>query len=118
MANNPRSQKLAQQEIDTVIGKKRLPTLEDRNNLPYVQAIYLETMRLRAPLPLGLWHKATEDDNYNGYHIPQGTVLFANIWAMNHDEKVYPDPYAFKPERFLNTKANVSDILAFGFGRR
>jgi cytochrome P450 len=53
MAKNPESQKLAQQEIDTVVGRKRLPILEDRKGLPYVEAIYKEVLRWRPALPLG-----------------------------------------------------------------
>jgi cytochrome P450 len=50
-----------------------------------------------------------------------GAVVFANIWAMTHDENVYPDPFAFKPERFLNADGTLNDdnrVLAYGFGRR
>jgi cytochrome P450 len=37
---------------------------------------------------------------------------------MTHDEEIYPDPFDFKPERFLDTKGNINDILGYGFGRR
>ncbi|PPQ91909.1 hypothetical protein CVT25_001185, partial [Psilocybe cyanescens] len=121
MAVNPDVQKKAQSEIDRVIGSNRLPTVEDRKSLPYIEAIYREVMRLRPPLPLGAPHRVTEDDYYKGYFIPKGTILFANIWAMTHDEEVYPDPFTFKPERFFddNGMLNGDDrILAYGFGRR
>jgi hypothetical protein len=48
-------------------------------------------------------------------------MVISNIWAMTHDENVYPDPFTFKPERFLNAdgKLNEDDrILTYGFGRR
>ena len=48
-------------------------------------------------------------------------MIFSNIWAMTHDENVYPDPYTFKPERFFNEDGKLNDdsrILAYGFGRR
>lgn len=73
MAANPDIQRKAQQEIDRLTGSKRLPMLEDRESLPFVEAIYREVMRLRPPLPLGLPHRVTEDDYYNGYLIPEGT---------------------------------------------
>ena len=46
--------------------------------------------------------------------------MITNIWAMTHDESVHPDPYSFKPERFLDEHGNVVEdrVLAFGFGRR
>ncbi|KAK7037749.1 hypothetical protein VNI00_010710 [Paramarasmius palmivorus] len=118
MAKNPQPQKLAQQEIDRVIGRGRLPSIEDRASLPYVNAIYLETMRWHPAVPLGFVHMATQADHYRDYYIPQGTIVYGNIWAMTRDEQVYPDPNEFKPERFLNTQGNISDIIAYGFGRR
>ncbi|EEB97400.1 hypothetical protein MPER_03291, partial [Moniliophthora perniciosa FA553] len=75
-------------------------------------------MRWHPALPLGFPHMATEADSYKGYYIPQGTTVFSNIWAMTHDEDIYPDPYEFKPERFLNTNGSINDVLAYGFGRR
>ncbi|KAK7037753.1 hypothetical protein VNI00_010714 [Paramarasmius palmivorus] len=118
MAKNAHAQKKAQQEIDSLTDRNRLPTLDDRGNLPYVEAIYRETLRWFPALPLGVPHMATQDDIYSGYDIPKGTILISNIWAMTHDEELYPDPDEFKPERFLNGNGNINDILAFGFGRR
>ena len=50
-----------------------------------------------------------------------GTAVIANIWAMTHNENVYPDPFTFKPERFFDADGTLNDdarILAYGFGRR
>ncbi|KAK7037754.1 hypothetical protein VNI00_010715 [Paramarasmius palmivorus] len=121
MARNSEVQQKAQDEIDAVVGRDRLPTLEDRKSLPYIEAIYRETMRTNPAVPLGLPHYTTEDDFYNGHYIPKGTTVSANIWAMTHDERVYTRPHEFKPERFFNDSGDLNDddtILAFGFGRR
>ncbi|EEB90551.1 hypothetical protein MPER_11223 [Moniliophthora perniciosa FA553] len=121
MANNPQCQERAQREIDAVVGADRLPSFEDRKAMPYVEAIYREVMRWHPAIPLGVPHVLTEDDTYNGYHLPQGCTISANIWAMTHDERVYAEPYRFKPERFFDAdgKLNNDDaVLAFGFGRR
>ncbi|KAF9078860.1 cytochrome P450 [Rhodocollybia butyracea] len=77
---HPEVQAKAQAEIDRVIGRARLPTFEDRQLLPYVEAIYQEIMRLHPPVPFGLNHVSPEDDFYEGYHIPKGCVIAANIW--------------------------------------
>ena len=53
MLQNPEVQERAQAEIDAVIGTHRLPNFDDRPNLPYVEAILLETLRLYAVAPLG-----------------------------------------------------------------
>ncbi|KAJ6525316.1 cytochrome P450 [Mycena vulgaris] len=121
MAMNPEVQRKAQNEIETVIGLNRLPGFEDRRSLPYVEALLREVLRWRPVVPLGVAHATSEDDIYEGYFIPKGTMVISNIWAMVHDEAVYPDPEKFQPERFLNANGqfNADDnVLAFGFGRR
>ncbi|KAF8876786.1 cytochrome P450 [Gymnopilus junonius] len=121
MATFPEFQKKAQVEIDRIIGPERLPEYNDRESLPYVEAMYRELFRWRPPGPLGVPHFSANDDMYKGYVIPKGTAVFANIWAMAHDEKVYREPGKFNPERFLDAdgKLNSDDrVLAYGFGRR
>ncbi|KAJ6585088.1 cytochrome P450 [Mycena capillaripes] len=121
MAMNPEAAKKAQNEIDTVTGLSRLPGFEDRSVLPYCEAVYREIMRWRPMVPLGVPHATSEDDVYKGYFIPKGTIVLSNIWAMVHDESIYPNPEKFSPERFFNAdgQLNANDnILSFGFGRR
>jgi len=71
----------AQKEIDSVVGHDRLPTLSDMSSLPYMEAVMKETFRWNAVLPMGLPHATQEDDTYNGYLIPKGSIVFANIWC-------------------------------------
>ncbi|KAF8733247.1 hypothetical protein AX14_003985 [Amanita brunnescens Koide BX004] len=121
MALHPDAQKKAQEEIDRVVGNQRLPDFHDRKSLPYTEAVYREVMRIRPVLPMGVPHTSIEDDVYNGYFIPEGSVVFSNIWAMTRDEEKYPRPNQFIPERFLNERGELNDdstVLAFGFGRR
>ncbi|KAF8079095.1 cytochrome P450 [Lyophyllum atratum] len=121
MVMNPDKQRKAQEEIDAVIGTHRLPDYGDRESLPYVEAIYREVMRWRPVLPLGIPHAAWDEDIYNGYYIPKGSVVMANIWAMAHDESIYPEPDSFLPERFFDDEGRLNNddqVIAFGFGRR
>ncbi|KAF8160442.1 cytochrome P450 [Mycena galopus ATCC 62051] len=122
MIANPRAQKKAQQEIDSVVGQGNLPDFDDEKAMPYVSALVKEVLRWRNAGPFGAPHVLTVDDEYRGYHLPAGSLVFGNVWAILHDEIEYPDPYAFKPERFLlDGKPNpaVKDPqCAFGFGRR
>lgn len=76
----PEVQLKAQEEIDRVVGNKRLPNVEDRANLPYVDAIVKEILRWHPVGPIGVPHMATEDDTFNGYLIPKGALILANIW--------------------------------------
>jgi len=92
--------------------------------LPYVQAICSEVLRFASITPFAPAHMLTADDVYKGYHIPAGTTILANSWAMATDAERYADPLEFKPERWLSTSdiekargLQASDF-AFGFGRR
>ncbi|EEB90171.1 hypothetical protein MPER_11661, partial [Moniliophthora perniciosa FA553] len=121
MATHPQVQKQAQEEIDRVIGKDRLPTYDDRPKLPYIEAVLRETLRWRPVTPLGFFHAALNDDIVNGYTVPKGTPIAANIWAMTRDEPVYPEPESLIPERFLTENGTCNDdemVFIFGFGRR
>ncbi|KAH9967253.1 cytochrome P450 [Russula dissimulans] len=64
--------KKIQGELDSVIGRERLPTFEDRPNLPFIDAVCKETMRWRPVTPLAVPHAVTEDDIYAGFFIPKG----------------------------------------------
>ncbi|KAF8815156.1 cytochrome P450 [Phlegmacium glaucopus] len=125
LLNYPDVLKKAQEEIDRVIGPGNLLTFEDRSSLPYINAIAKESTRWRDTTPLAVAHFSTAEDEYKGYRIPKGAVVQCNAWAMLHDENVYPDPFQFKPERFLTADGlnmdkparDPSDII-WGFGRR
>ncbi|KAJ3507384.1 hypothetical protein NLJ89_g6331 [Agrocybe chaxingu] len=101
MLAHPGAQSRAQAEIDSVVGGERLPSFEDRERLPFVEAVYREVLRWGVPVPLNLPHRLMEDDVYKGMFIPKGSMVFGNIWAMLRNEALYPEPDAFKPERFL-----------------
>ncbi|KAF5385582.1 hypothetical protein D9757_006772 [Collybiopsis confluens] len=122
MILHPDVQAKGQAEIDQVVGTDRLPTFQDRKSLPYVESIYREVMRLYPPLPLCVSHASIEDDVYRDCFIPKGCIVIPNIWAMNRDPERYPDPNAFRPERFYELPkgpfTGIDDISAFGFGRR
>ncbi|KAJ7689941.1 cytochrome P450 [Mycena rosella] len=114
-------QKRAQEELDRIVGRDRLPSLEDRPNLPYLEAIVQELHRWNPVGPLALPHCVQQDDVYRGLQIPGGAIVMANSWAILHDEALYPSPDKFMPERFLG---DVKDLnpdprrFAFGYGRR
>lgn len=76
----PDVQRKAQEEIDRVIGKKRLPVASDRDNLPYLDATVKEVLRWHPVAPMGLPHTSTENDLCEGYLIPKGAMIFVNVW--------------------------------------
>ena len=81
MATHPEVQAKAQAELDAVVGPERLPEHSDRTSLPYINAIVKEAYRWQNVVPLGVVHRCMEDDVYNGYTIPKGTLVFPNVWC-------------------------------------
>ncbi|KAJ3831839.1 cytochrome P450 [Lentinula raphanica] len=125
MVQFPESQKKAQQELDRVVGKNRLPDFTDRDSLPYIGAILYETMRWQPIVPEGLSHVVTEENLYKGYRIPKNSTVIPNIWAMMHDEQTFEDPFTFNPDRYIRPADGQLDhnllktvAISFGFGRR
>ncbi|KAK7420803.1 hypothetical protein QQX98_002607 [Neonectria punicea] len=122
MTAYPEVQRKAQEEIDRVVGQDRLPTLSDRDNLPYLDAVVKEALRWHPVAPMALPHASSQADEIDGYAIPKGAMLLPNVWHFTHDPAVYPEPMTFKPERFLATESHVPETdphkFVFGFGRR
>ncbi|KAG2358710.1 cytochrome P450 [Suillus spraguei] len=115
----PEVQKLAQAEIDAVVGEDRFPVFNDRDKLPYIGALIQELIRWAPVAPQGLPHHAMREDVYKGYRIPKGATVIANIFSMSQDKEMYPDPLEFRPERFLGPSPQLDPRkFVFGFGRR
>ncbi|KAF5315497.1 hypothetical protein D9619_007172 [Psilocybe cf. subviscida] len=118
---SPDAQGKAQEEIDRVVGRDRLPTYDDCLSLPYTEAILREVLRWKPVSPIGVPHRVTDDDVYKGYLIPKGALIISNIWGLSRDPSRYEDPETFNPDRFFDKDGNLNDDdsgYAFGFGRR
>ncbi|PSN45989.1 Methyl farnesoate epoxidase, partial [Blattella germanica] len=117
----PEVQKNVQKELDSVVGQNRRPTLEDRPNLPYVEAVITELLRVCSIAPLTPPHRVTEDTYLNGYLIPKDTMVLINLYSLMQDKEHWGDPENFRPERFLNAQGKfVKDdwMIPFGTGKR
>ncbi|TFY60472.1 hypothetical protein EVJ58_g5133 [Rhodofomes roseus] len=119
----PEAYSKAQEEMGRVVGTARLPDLNDRDTLPYLESFLLEVYRWHCPVPLGVPHAASEDDEYRGWYIPKGCMVIPNLWLLTLDEELYPEPESFRPERFLGLSAEDVERLdprniVFGHGRR
>ncbi|CAL9193864.1 cytochrome P450 78A5-like [Musa acuminata AAA Group] len=116
-------QSKVQSEIDAVVGTLRLVSDADIPNLPYLQFIVKESLRLHPPGPLLSWARLAVHDAYVGDHfIPAGTTAMVNMWAITHDERIWEDPDDFKPERFAEENVSILGcdlrLAPFGAGRR
>ncbi|KAL7889766.1 hypothetical protein AOLI_G00020240 [Acnodon oligacanthus] len=119
----PDLQKRLQEEIDKVLDRSCLPTIEDQPRLPYVMAFIYEVMRFTSFIPLTIPHSTTNDTSVDGYPIPKGTVIFINQWTLNHDPTKWDQPEIFNPQRFLDengalNKDLMSSVLIFSLGKR
>ncbi|KAJ5177626.1 uncharacterized protein N7500_000325 [Penicillium coprophilum] len=108
--------KKAQQLLDEVVGKDRLPRFEDRPRLAYIDAIASETLRWRPVSAQGVPHFTKVEDEYMGYHIPANSIVLPNGFAINHDEAVFgEDVDKFIPERWLAEESDTEHIDVCGF---
>lgn len=116
--------KKAQEELDLHVGTERQVEESDISNLVYLQAIIKETLRLYPAGPLLGPREALEDCTVAGYRVPAGTRLVVNVWKIQRDPRVWENPSAFAPERFLESHSHVDvrgqqfNLMPFGFGRR
>lgn len=117
LLNNPPVLEKVKSEIDKHV-KGRLLDDADLPKLRYLHCIINETLRLYPVAPLLVPHSSSEECTVGGYHVPRGTILFANIWAIQRDPKVWVEPEKFMPERFLNEKDMGFKFVPFGAGRR
>lgn len=127
LMNHPEVMEKARQEIDSVVGTTRIVEESDIANLPYLQAIFKETLRIHPTVPL-LGRLSSESCNVGGYEIPAKTLLFVNLWSLGRDPEVWEDPLEFRPERFMGMEARGKEnldvrgqhfeLIPFGSGRR
>ncbi|KAL1975130.1 hypothetical protein VTN31DRAFT_3522 [Thermomyces dupontii] len=112
----PDETRKAQAEVDRVVGCHELPDWRHMPELRFIDAFIKEAVRWRPFSPLAAPRAATEDITYKGYRIPKGATIVVNQWAMDHDETIFPDPFTFRPGRWIENP-NLPHIM-FGFGQR
>ncbi|KAI9563275.1 hypothetical protein GHT06_010733 [Daphnia sinensis] len=102
MAKYPEHQQLIVNELDSVFGddRDRPCTIQDISELKYLECCIKETLRLYPSLP-GPMRTLTEDVELGGYTVPAGVTVIPAFYGIHHNPDVYPDPEAFKPERFF-----------------
>lgn len=120
----PNVQRKVQGELDRIVGRNRLPSLEDRAHLQYVEATLHEVLRLSSVAPLAVPHAplyAEKDIEFQGYIIPKNSRVILNLYALHHDRKIWGDPENFRPERFIDENGKFfrhEALIPFGTGKR
>ncbi len=129
LAAFPDAQARANDEVTRILGDTRLATLSDEAQMPYIRAVIKEILRMCPVATTGLRRQAGADVHYQDKIIPAGTILLANINALHWDPDRFPDPFVFRPDRYLQhphrsaAYANAADVhqrdhFTFGAGRR
>ena len=124
MLHDPEPWKKARKELDEVVGRSRLPTLDDRPNLPYFEALISELMRRSNVAPFAVMHSNRVEARINQYTIPEHSIVMFALSEVLNDPKLFPEPEKFKPERFLKEENGTlvykphPALVYFGTGKR
>ncbi|GIY72213.1 methyl farnesoate epoxidase [Caerostris darwini] len=110
-------------EIMENVGKDGRARYEERNNFPYTFAMMMEAQRFGSNVPLTGHRKAAGNIPVNGYIIPKGAEICANLWAMHYDPDYWDQPEVFRPERFLTPDGKAlikhpKSYVPFSVGKR
>ncbi|KAG7470741.1 hypothetical protein MATL_G00116910 [Megalops atlanticus] len=121
MMKYPHIQERVQKEIDEVVGSERCPCLQDRQHMPYTDAVIHEIQRYMDIAPTAVPHKMMRNTEFKSYYIPEGTMVIPLLSSALLDPKFWKNPKAFDPENFLDEKGcfrKNDAFLAFGLGKR
>ncbi|KAM9385854.1 cytochrome P450 2J6-like [Pholidichthys leucotaenia] len=121
LINNPHIQEKVQAEIDKVIGQTRQPTMADKPNLPYTDAVIHEIQRMGNIVPLNGMRMAAKDTHLGGYIIPRGTSVMPNLTSVLFDKNEWKTPDTFNPGHFLDAEGKFvkrEAFLPFSAGKR
>ena len=119
----PNVQSKIHEELDKVVGRDRLPNWKDAKSFPYLQATLCEVGRISGMTTL-VGTNTIRDTTIAGYPIPKGTFVGLNFTKVHKDEREWPEPEKFKPERFLDVDRKfvgwnkLNGFLPFSVGRR
>ncbi|KAI3741247.1 hypothetical protein L1987_58918 [Smallanthus sonchifolius] len=123
LIRNPDKMEMARLELTELVKNEgRNIQEQDISQLPYLQAIIKETLRLHPAAPFLIPHQAIHDVEVQGFIVPKNSQILFNVWAMGRDPKMWLDPETFMPERFLDVEIDYKgqnfELIPFGAGRR
>ncbi|XP_067426968.1 cytochrome P450 2K1-like [Thunnus thynnus] len=120
MAKYPQIQDKVQDELSRVVGNRQI-RVDDRKNLPYIDAVIHETQRLASIVPMSLPHITSRDVTFQGYFIKEGTAVFPLLTSVLYDESEWESPHMFNPSHFLDKEGKFirrDAFMVFSAGRR
>ncbi|KAF7214367.1 sterol 26-hydroxylase, mitochondrial isoform X2 [Nothobranchius furzeri] len=121
LSKNPKVQDRLYEEVSTSLPADQIPTAAEVTRLPYLRAVIRETLRMYPVVPMNGRHMTERPVSVGGYLFPEKTSFGFSHYAMSYDQDVFPEPFTFKPERWLRDgrqKPNPFGSIPFGFGVR
>lgn len=122
MMSYPEVQEKVQNEIKLVIGSERSPTMNDRIQMPYTNAVIQELQRYANILPVNLARTVSQSTQIEGYTIPKGIAIVPQISVVLRDETLFIDPETFSPDRFIESDGKTLKkseyVIPFSLGKR
>jgi cytochrome P450 len=123
---HPQVQEKMRSELDSVVGRERKVSMQDKASLPYCESFFAEVERVSSGVPLSLIHVVAEDTELmtqrSRYTLPKGTHIIPCTFAIHSDPEYFPDPETFIPERFLSPDGKKfvrnGNLMNFGTGKR
>jgi cytochrome P450 len=116
LSQNPEAEGRLHAELDAVLGGGRAATFADLPRLPYTEQVLCEAMRVYPPT-WRLVRRALREMEVGGYRVPAGALVIVSQYVMHRDERYFPEPERFDPERFTaEARAARPQFAYFPFG--
>eukprot|EP00898_Chlorokybus_atmophyticus_P007242 jgi/Chlat1/7519/Chrsp61S07011 len=115
LASYPDTQRSLQEELENVVGVKRLPNDEDFGSMPLLHSFIKEALRYKPIHAFGIPHATSEDIEVMGHSIKKGSQLLMNNWSLMRSAKHWDEPDKFKPQRFLHEGAQTELLLLLAY---
>uniref|UniRef100_A0A667YPJ6 Cytochrome P450, family 27, subfamily A, polypeptide 1, gene 2 n=1 Tax=Myripristis murdjan TaxID=586833 RepID=A0A667YPJ6_9TELE len=121
LSRYPEAQDTLYKEVSRCVPADQIPSAQEVMQMPYLKAVIKEALRMYPVVPMNARIITEKDVVIGGYHFPKKTVFTLCHYAISHDEKTFPEPWKFKPERWLRDgreRPNPFGSIPFGFGVR
>ncbi len=115
LAEHPEAQERARAELAGLPAPVSM--LDHRDRIPWTRAVIDEALRLYPPA-WAISRRSIGPDTLGGTDVPEGTLAIISPWVVHRRAELWPEPLAFRPERFLDPGAGRSGYLPFGLGPR
>lgn len=121
LIHHPKVQEKMRKELEKVVGDSRYPSMNDRSELPYCEAVLTEILRCANISPISAPRSVDSDIVYKGYNIPNTAMVLPILDSILSDPELFPEPEKFDPSRFIDDQGNLcgtDKVMAFQMGRR